>query len=768
MKDRLNLLHIAALIIAAILLLSHLTSAQDDPRPIYRSEPFVRELGLQMGKLPLSAAGLQKAVQSLGDSGVVLISYPGVWDTTGVGAIPEGINIKGWLFGQEVGVVNIDIDDSTGIAQYVAEALIPYATIEFVEQGFLTDEQLSDFIQAYNYATQTDLSTGLSGKANTSHTHSISDVTGLQGALDGKSDTTHTHVTFTSDAAGFVPASGGGTSNYLRADGTWAAPPGGGGGDLTEEDVDNMIAAFWEALPRDSSDFTTLQLDSVINFIRTLFSAGVTGQMLYKLSDDPYDVGWDDAPSGGGGDATWGSITGTLSSQTDLNNALGAKEDTTNKATDLTSPDNTKYPTTLAVSTALSGKQDALGFTPENISNKATNLSDPDNTKYPTTLAVSTALETILNEGDPRVLYMWVNMELDTIPDMTEFTPATDVEISTQITSDSIDVSEYDVTYFALFKGGTDAEYRTKRSETWSDWSDEWQMLKAVEHAEVRFTSSDEYETALACTLYAGGVLRIFTATTIAEAEPELPDAPTDFIAVGGTSETEIPMTWTDAEGDIDSVRVYEGSTNDTTAFVWIASVAQGTEAYNRTGREANTSYWYSVKSYDGSNESYFAPPDSATTLAGSADTLGTNILINGDFESALGENWEVPFSGSIARQEDTVYAGDYALRFVGVDDGTGVMAYTNGYSVYELEPSTTYYLTGYVYIVSGAGNMYVDVQGVIGDLVITTKDEWVEFSYGFTTGIADPFETRPGFWQTGNDPTTFYLDNVQLRELLE
>ncbi|WP_149588881.1 DUF2793 domain-containing protein, partial [Tabrizicola flagellatus] len=36
--------------------------------------------------------------------------------------------------------------------------------------------------------------------------------------------------TFTSGAKGLAPASGGGTTNFLRADGTWAAPPGGGGG----------------------------------------------------------------------------------------------------------------------------------------------------------------------------------------------------------------------------------------------------------------------------------------------------------------------------------------------------------------------------------------------------------------------------------------------------------------------------------------------------------------------------------------------------------
>lgn len=36
---------------------------------------------------------------------------------------------------------------------------------------------------------------------------------------------------FTSGAKGLAPASGGGTTNFLRADGTWAAPAGGGGFD---------------------------------------------------------------------------------------------------------------------------------------------------------------------------------------------------------------------------------------------------------------------------------------------------------------------------------------------------------------------------------------------------------------------------------------------------------------------------------------------------------------------------------------------------------
>ena len=39
--------------------------------------------------------------------------------------------------------------------------------------------------------------------------------------------------TFTTAAKGLAPASGGGTTNFLRADGTWAAPAGGGGGGAT-------------------------------------------------------------------------------------------------------------------------------------------------------------------------------------------------------------------------------------------------------------------------------------------------------------------------------------------------------------------------------------------------------------------------------------------------------------------------------------------------------------------------------------------------------
>ena len=43
--------------------------------------------------------------------------------------------------------------------------------------------------------------------------------------------------TFNDTTEGVVPASGGGTTNFLRADGTWTTPPGGGGSGLTFQEV---------------------------------------------------------------------------------------------------------------------------------------------------------------------------------------------------------------------------------------------------------------------------------------------------------------------------------------------------------------------------------------------------------------------------------------------------------------------------------------------------------------------------------------------------
>lgn len=54
---------------------------------------------------------------------------------------------------------------------------------------------------------------------------------------------------------------------------------------------------------------------------RNIPSGGTTGQILSKASGNDYDAEWTN-PSGGG---TWGSITGNIANQTDLQNALSTK-----------------------------------------------------------------------------------------------------------------------------------------------------------------------------------------------------------------------------------------------------------------------------------------------------------------------------------------------------------------------------------------------------------------------------------------------------------
>lgn len=98
---------------------------------------------------------------------------------------------------------------------------------------------------------------------------------------------------------------------------------------------------------------------------------------------------WLEALSEGGG-ATWGDITGTLSDQTDLQNALDDKED-------------------------------ALGFTPENVANKSLDVEtdQASDTKYPSVKAVYD----FVTENAPSVSFIGANVynsSNQSIPDSTE------------------------------------------------------------------------------------------------------------------------------------------------------------------------------------------------------------------------------------------------------------------------------------------------------------------------------------------------------------
>ena len=95
------------------------------------------------------------------------------------------------------------------------------------------------------------------------------------GAAADPADLSGTQVTalldtFSSGAKGLAPASGGGTTNFLRADGTWAAPAGGGGG---SGDVVGPASATDNALAR--FDTTTGKL--IQNGVNLASDAGEIG-----------------------------------------------------------------------------------------------------------------------------------------------------------------------------------------------------------------------------------------------------------------------------------------------------------------------------------------------------------------------------------------------------------------------------------------------------------------------------------------------------------
>ena len=58
----------------------------------------------------------------------------------------------------------------------------------------------------------------------------------------------------------------------------------------------------------------------------------------------------------------------------------------------------------IASASTWNNKQNALGYTPEDVANKATSLTSPDNTKYPTTQAVQTGLDLKANKSEVVVL----------------------------------------------------------------------------------------------------------------------------------------------------------------------------------------------------------------------------------------------------------------------------------------------------------------------------------------------------------------------------
>jgi hypothetical protein len=141
----------------------------------------------------------------------------------------------------------------------------------------------------------------------------VTAATGDPEDLTGTQATTLLDV-FTTSLKGLAPASGGGTVNFLRADGSWAAPPGGGGGGVwgsitgtlssqtdLQSALDGKAATSHTHTAANITDFS----EAVDDRVSALLVAGANVTLTYNDVANTLTV----ASSGGGGGGS--SLSGT-------------------------------------------------------------------------------------------------------------------------------------------------------------------------------------------------------------------------------------------------------------------------------------------------------------------------------------------------------------------------------------------------------------------------------------------------------------------------
>lgn len=224
-------------------------------------------------------------------------------------------------------------------------------------------------------------------------------------------------------------------------------------------------------------------------------------------------------------------------------------------------------------------------------------------------------------------------------------------------------------------------------------------------------------------------------------------DPPSSFVAIGGTATDQFVSTWTDPTAtDLDSIRFYAGSSNDSTALVWIENIIPGAQTYAYRSLTAGTTYWAAVKAVDDSgNVSWFSPIDSATTLP----TSGVTPIATLDFEEGSLTDWSSTSGANLTASTTFAHSGAYSMR-VG----------TNSYGIRNFTSDNEVWLTFWIYLPStssqSASYNYISMfdNGIADRSVFATNQNggstWEEWLVGLSSGN-----------MTDNDYTTNFSQNT-------
>jgi|ERR1035437_131906 hypothetical protein len=115
------------------------------------------------------------------------------------------------------------------IAYFTSETATAFTNLSPLAQTLLADTTAAAMLATIGAAGGGGLTVGSSTITSGTSPRILYDNSGILGELTDVQVTARIQA-FTSSLSGAAPLSGGGTTNFLRADGTWAAPSGGGGG----------------------------------------------------------------------------------------------------------------------------------------------------------------------------------------------------------------------------------------------------------------------------------------------------------------------------------------------------------------------------------------------------------------------------------------------------------------------------------------------------------------------------------------------------------